>query len=241
MFLIINISCLLYFPQEKMTLRFGSIIIHKPDPNSEAEASNVSSDDAEVAEVAETATLKYNNGNVTNNQRNLRQKRIMKKSRSLESRRSSVSSTASKDLPILRILASDKSPPLMRSHYTHQVEDRLHGKDVPRLRHHRASSISSDEISNDGDRLGCRGPVSRPRTRDVALKSKWGSTVPDVTSSFTTPFVFDDDAAITGITKLLKNLNFTEKLRQQRAQQERLDIHKLPCHMKEQLKHIYVY
>lgn len=226
-----------------MTLRFGSIIIHKPDPNSDAEVSNVSSDDAEVAEVAETATLKYNNGNTTNNHRSIRQKRTMKKSRSLESRRSSVSSTASSDLPILRILASDKSPPLMRSHYTFQVEDRLHGKDIPRHRQHRASSISSDEISNDGDRLGLRGPVSRPRTKEIAIKSKWGSIVPDVTSSFTTPtpFVIDEEAAITGITKLLRNLNFTEKLRQQRAQQQRLDVHKLPCHMKEQLKHIYVY
>lgn len=230
-----------------MTLRFGSIVIHKPDPNSETDNnSNASSDEAELAEVAEAATVKYNNKKHGIVRRLERQKRTMTKSRSLESRRSSVSSSESNgELSILRIMnRQDRSPPLLRSHYySRQAEERLqNGKEVTSQRNQRKTSANNVQEVN-GERLGFRVLATGSRTTDKAVVRRHTSVIPDITSSFTTPFVpiIDDAAAINGLVKLLKNLNFPEKIRQQRAEQQRLDIQKLPQHMRDQLKHIYVY
>jgi len=248
-----------------MTMRFGSIIIHKPDPNSDGNHS--SSDDTEVAEIAETAFQKYSTRTRregTHRKRSERQKRMMaKESQRNISRSSSLSSINSNELPILRGLsAKDKSPPLNRSHYSFPatavlIDDRLDGiKDSlknrsqqgqsPAIR--RSSTSNVEELNNErllGFRVLTAGSASRPldlqqrRASSISVETRLAIAPTTVPENFFNEE--EEDSQLNGFTKLFKNLNFAEKRRQQKAERERLNIEKLPNHLKEQLKHIYVY
>lgn len=268
-----------------MTMRFGSIIIHKPDPNSETDTGNSSNSEEEpeleIAEIAETAILKYQALIISNkpskrqnlsNRRSERLKRNMLASTKyrnaiIEGRRSTSKTAKQNELPILQVLDVDKSPPLNHSRYSVSpdkptfVDDRL--KESVNDYQSRRSSISSTSTEDShvstmssattgSDRLGFRVLTSGSRTSRLSRASSILSTTTTSSTSFAKSSTIvpvssgnqlevEDETEVRGLAKLLKNLNFAEKLRQQRAEQERLNIHKLPTHMKEQLKHIYVY
>lgn len=261
------------FPLDKMSMRFGSIIIHKPDPNSDGNhSSSTSSDEAEVAEVAEMAVQKYSSRTrrhgSQHRKRSDRQKRMAREQRSMGSRRSSSSSISSEVSILHGATASDKSPPLNRSHYAFPaaaalIEDRLKeirplsnsgslssGNSSPAPRRHSTHSVDSVQSQSNERVLGFRVLTVGSRTVDIRQRRASSASTDSHSSASSTvsncspvrESIFEEEEpSMTGLTKLLKNLNFAEKIRQQKAEQARLNIYKMPNHMKEQLKHIYVY
>jgi len=220
-------------------MRFGSIIIHKPDRGSGTDSNSNSSDETEIAEVAETATLRY--AKQSANRRSERQRNMANKSRKTNlSRCSSTSSFDSTDqLPILRMLTPEQNFPLFLSHYIPETESKLQEKGSVRNK----SDVKT--TTERGDRLGLNLLNSGSRPLHPSFQQRCVSSITDAKSNETSPFLqnkdFEDEGSSNGLSKLLKTLNISERLRQHKAEQERLNIHTLPNHMREQLKHIYVY
>ncbi|CAL8107268.1 unnamed protein product [Orchesella dallaii] len=223
--------------QITMTMRFGSIIIHKPDRGSGTDSCSNSSDETEIAEIAETATLKY--AKQSANRRSERQRNMANKSRKTNlSRSSSASSVESNELPILRMLAPDQTFPWFLSHYIPETDSILQEK----VSVHNKPNVNTTK--ERGDRLGLHLLNSGSRPLHPSFQQKRVSSLTDAKSTVTAPFEnkdVEDEGSSNGLSKFLKTLNISERLRQHKAEQDRLNIHNLPDHMREQLKHIYVY